>query len=85
MTPNPQLLTFSQAARECELPIMKIDWTVGLPINRLFEDHELPLNKDARYAMSVSTTLLKTDLHGREVPLRARTGQRLLRNQHRHS
>lgn len=64
---------------------VEIDWTAGLPINRLFEDRELPLNKDARYAMSVSTASLKTDTHGREVPLRARIGQRLRRNQHRHS
>jgi hypothetical protein len=25
---------------------VEINWTAGLPENRLFEDHELPLNKD---------------------------------------
>ena len=28
------------------------DWTAGLDGNRLFEDHELPGNKDKRLAMS---------------------------------
>ena len=49
---------------------VEIDWTAGLPANRLFEDHELPLNKDTRYAMSVSPDLL-LDSSGQFIPLRA--------------
>jgi hypothetical protein len=52
---------------------VKINWTEGLPENRLFENHELPLNKDKRYAMSISTASMKLDHLGREVPLRAQT------------
>ena len=48
----------------------EIYWTVGLPVNRLFEDHELPNNKDKRYAMSVSLDLL-LDSSGEFIPLRA--------------
>lgn len=51
---------------------VEIDWTAGLPNNRLFQDHELPLNKDARYAMSVSPDLL-LDSYGEFIPLRAQT------------
>ena len=51
---------------------VEIDWTAGLPANRLFEDHELPLNKDTRYAMSVSPDLL-LDSSGQFIPLRAQT------------
>ena len=49
---------------------VEIDWTAGLPINRLFQEHELPLNKDTRYAMSVSPDLL-LDSTGEFIPLRA--------------
>jgi hypothetical protein len=49
---------------------VEIDWTAGLPVNRLFEDHELPTNKDKRYAMSVSPDLL-LDSSGEFIPLRA--------------
>ena len=51
----------------------QINWTAGLPENRLFEDHELPLNKDKRYAMSISPASMKLEHLGREVPLRAQT------------
>jgi hypothetical protein len=51
---------------------VEINWTAGLPENRLFEDHELPLNKDKRYAMSISPASLR-DSSGKIIPLRAQT------------
>lgn len=51
---------------------VEIDWTAGLPVNRLFEDHELPLNKDAKYTMSVSPDLL-LDSSGQFTLLRVQT------------
>lgn len=49
----------------------KIDWTAGLPIPRMFQDHELPLNKDKCYAMSISPASLR-DSSGQQIPLKAK-------------
>ena len=63
------------AAKWCMIPPMhnlpKIDWMEGLPEQREFQDHELPLNKDARYAMSISPASLR-DSSGLVRPLRAK-------------
>jgi hypothetical protein len=63
------------AAKRCMIPPMhnlpKIDWMEGLPEQREFQDHELPLNKDARYAMSISPASLR-DSSGLVRPLRAK-------------
>ena len=48
----------------------QIDWTEGLPPVREFRDDELPLNKDPRYAMSISPASLR-DPFGVVQPLRA--------------
>lgn len=64
---------------------VEINWTAGLPANRLFQDHELPLNKDARYAMSVSTPSVKTFIYGLELSLCSQSGHSLRLNQRLHS
>lgn len=50
----------------------EIDWTEGLPESRQFEAHELPLNKDKRYATRISAASLR-DPSGKVLPLRAQT------------
>lgn len=53
-------------------PDEEINWTEGLEEPREFLPHELPLNKDKRYAMSVSPASLR-DRSGNVLPLRAKT------------
>lgn len=56
---------------QAEDPWSQINWEEGLPEPRQFRDDELPLNKDKRYAMSISPASLR-DPSGKVLPLKAR-------------
>jgi hypothetical protein len=50
----------------------KINWTAGLPLPRASQAHDLPANKDKRYAMTISPDSLR-EASGQIRPLRAQT------------